>query len=137
MDTKRAALRFFEGLNSRDVDAALADFADQATYLGIEEHEGRLRRKEQVGKQAIHDYLTSFVRMSDGGLLHYEVVNIVGEGSVVMAEWTDVARNADGREYRNHGVNTWEFDDQGRVIRAKSFPNWDSLTNFDYVGRLS
>jgi ketosteroid isomerase-like protein len=137
MDTKQKALRFFEGLNSRDVDAAIADFADQATYLGIEEREGRLRRKEQVGKQAIHDYLTAFVRMSEGGLLHYEVVNIVAEGSVVMAEWTDVARNADGREYRNHGVNTWEFDGEGRVIRAKSFPNWDSLTNFDYVGRLS
>lgn len=135
MDNKAAALRFFQGLNARDVDAAIADFAEEATYLGIEEQGGRLRRKEQVGKQAIHDYLTAFVRMSDGGLLRYEVVNIVAEGPLVMAEWTDVARSRDGREYHNHGVNTWEFDGRGRVVRAKSFPNWDSLTAFDYKGR--
>jgi ketosteroid isomerase-like protein len=137
MDTKSQALHFFEGLNSRDVTAALADFADDATYLGIEEHQGTLRRKEFAGKQAIHDYLSSFVKLSDGGSLHYDVVNLVAEGSVVMAEWTDVARNGDGREYRNHGINTWEFDDRGRVVRATSFPNWDSLTTFDYTGRLS
>jgi len=134
MDAKSRALEFFEGLNSRDVSAALAGFADDATYLGIEEAEGTLRRKELVGKQAIHDYLTSFVELSDS-YLHYDVVNLVAEGPVVMAEWTDVARNRDGREYRNHGVNTWELDDQGRVIRAKSFPNWDSLSAFDYTGR--
>jgi ketosteroid isomerase-like protein len=136
METKGKALEFFKGLNSRDVTAALAPFADHATYLGIEEHQGTLRRKEFVGKKAIHDYLTSFVRLSDGGSLHYDVVNLVAEGRVVMAEWTDVARRPDGQEYRNHGVNTWEFDEQGRVVRAKSFPNWDSLRTFDYTGRL-
>lgn len=135
MDAKSRALEFFKGLNSGDVSAAIADFADDATYLGIEEHEGRLRRKEFVGKKAIHGYLDAFVQMSAGGYLHYDVVNLVADGPIVMVEWTDVARSRDGREYRNHGVNTWEFDDQGRVVRAKSFPNWDSLAAFDYTGR--
>lgn len=134
MGNKDAALRFFTGLNAGDVSQALADFADGATYLGIERHGDALRRKEFRGKRAIHDYLSSFVNLSSAGALKYEVVAVAAEGRHVMVEWSDVARNASGEEYVNQGVNTWEFDAEGRVVKAKSFPDWAPLMGFGYTG---
>src|SRR5258708_34797286 len=137
MDNKRAVQRFFDGMNAGDVSAALTDFEEDAAYWGLEEHDGRLRRKDFVGKKEIHDYLSSFVQLFEPGSLHYEVLSLVVDGSAAMAEWQDVARNKDGREGTNHGVNTWQFDANGKVIRAKSFPNWDTLPSVGYKGRFS
>jgi ketosteroid isomerase-like protein len=135
MGNREAALRFFTGLNAGDVGQALADFADGATYLGIEKVGGELRRKEYRGKPAIHAYLSSFVDLGSAGSLHYDVVAVAADGPHVMVEWTDVARNAAGEEYVNRGVNTWEFGDAGQVLKAKSFPDWAPLKGFGYTGR--
>jgi ketosteroid isomerase-like protein len=108
---------FFRGLSAMDVSAALADCTADVRYMGVEKLDDVCRRKWYEGKEVVARYLGSFVDVVSD--LDYKVVEIVDEGDVAFAEWSDTATKPDGSAYQNIGVMVFQFqDDRIREIRG-------------------
>lgn len=133
MSSRDVAVRFFTGLDEHDVDAALAGFADEAVYHGLQDREGRISRADYSGKKRIREYLSTFLETSARGYMKYELRSVQSNGKVVAVEWSDVARSNDGTEYRNQGVNVFEFDDAGRAVDVRMYCDWSPLESWKFT----
>lgn len=133
MSSRDIATGFFEGLNQHDVDAAIAGFADQAVYHGLQDRGGRISRADYEGKSRIRQYLQTFLDTSAGGYLKYDLRSVRGDDGVVAVEWTDLARSKDGTEYRNQGVNVFEFDQQGHAVDIRMYCDWSPLEDWKFT----
>lgn len=133
MSNRDAAVAFFEGLNQHDLDVALAGFADSAVYHGLQDREGRISRADYAGKDRIREYLGTFLETSAGGYLKYDFRSVSDDAKVVAVEWVDLARSKDGTEYRNQGVNVFEFDDQGKAFDIRMYCDWSPLESWKFT----
>jgi ketosteroid isomerase-like protein len=133
MSTKDVAVRFFTGLDEHNVDAALSGFADNAVYHGLQDRGGQISRADYAGKNRIREYLSTFLSTSAGGYMKYDLRSVEGDDKVVAVEWTDLARSKDGTEYRNQGVNVFEFDERGRAKDVRMYCDWSPLKNWKFT----
>jgi ketosteroid isomerase-like protein len=133
MSSKDVATRFFTGLDEHDVDAALSGFADNAVYHGLQDRGGKISRADYAGKPRIREYLNTFLTTSAGGYMKYDLRSVRGDDKVVAVEWVDLARSTEGKEYRNQGVNVFEFDDQGRAVDVRMYCDWSPLEDWKFT----
>lgn len=120
---KGAVYAWFEGVSAGDLDAAYSGFEDDCTWLGIGPD---FKRLEYRGKAAIIDYLSAWIGKVWSGL-RYHPLNVVGDGEAVLAEWEDEAIGRSGQTYTNRGVLVCEFDGGLKVVRARSYFDYEPL----------
>jgi ketosteroid isomerase-like protein len=65
--------------------------------------------------------------------MKYDLRSVEGDDKVVAVEWTDLARSKDGTEYRNQGVNVFEFDERGRAKDVRMYCDWSPLKNWKFT----
>lgn len=133
MSAKDIAVRFFTGLNQHDLDQAFAGFSEDVVYHGFSERDGVLSRTDYVGKEQLRGYLGTFLSTTAGEYLHYDLRTVQGDERFVAVEWVDLARSGSGKEYRNQGVNVFEFDDAGRVKDVRAYMDWTPLAGWGWT----
>jgi ketosteroid isomerase-like protein len=133
MAAKDLATRFFTGLNEHNLEAALSGFDDEAVYHGLQDRDGRMSRADYAGKKRIAEYLGTFLESAAGGYLKYDLRSVQGDDKVVAVEWVDLARSKAGVEYRNQGVNVFQFNDAGKAIDIRMYCDWSPLENWKFT----
>lgn len=124
------AVQFFRGIESSDVDMALEYFAPESSYLGIVQHEGKMRRKLYSGRKEVRDYMSAWVAGVED--LAYAVrCSAAGDGSVFL-EWEASGITSNG-PYENVGVNVFEFTEEGLISDVRTYFDWSSLTGFTFT----
>ena len=103
---KRKARSGFDSLSQHDLDAFLAHWAEEATFV----YPGNLSVSgEMKGKEAIREWFQRFIDqfpLSSFTLKNICVQNIfaLGGTNVLAVEWDVKLNNRDGEEFNNSGV---------------------------------
>ena len=137
-EQKKAMYTWFNGFGRGDIEYAYSRFAEDATWLGIGKD---FKRYEYVGKAEIVPYQSTWVNKIWSGGLHFTPLHVVGDGSVVISEWTDEGvASSTGETYRNRGVNVFEFDDAVdgglTVVRGRTYFDLEPLFG-DSIARFN
>jgi len=121
------------GMNTGDLETAIAAFAENASYYGIQKNDGRISRKLHEGKDAIRAYIGNWLETASGGIT-YEIINAREYGDAVLIEWRDSASGT-GERYENEGILLFEFDDQDRILHARAYQDFEPLqsTNWSFL----
>lgn len=103
-DCKRAVMKFFDGINAGNMEAAADAFAEDATFWvpGSLPFSGTLHGRNAI----LEKNLLPSINLSVPGTLKVEVTNIISEGDLVAAEWVTTRKTISGRDYVNyfHGL---------------------------------
>ena len=115
------SLSFFEGLNQGSIEHALSRFRDDATWLGLGP-DGR--RRTYSGRTEIVAYFTGIMTRWNFKV-NYKVSKIAFASGVEMIEYTNTS---DEMDYVNRGVLVSDIDAQGRISAARSYFDWQPVT---------
>lgn len=130
---RKAVEQWVNGMNRRDLDAALEGFEEDGSWWGLDEQQ---QRKRYFGKAAIKEYLTPFT-IDICVELTYTIKHIVGDGKVMMLEWTDVAKTVSGTVYINQGVLACTFDGGTKIKDARSYFDTQPLAPHHWAEKLA
>ncbi|MCW2746643.1 MAG: hypothetical protein JWM48_3193 [Mycobacterium sp.] len=119
------------GMNTGKLDAALAAFADDASYYGIEKRDGRIHRKLHTPKSEIEKYIGAWLEAASDGI-SYEIRNAREWGDCVLIEWADVA-TGHGDRYQNEGILLFEFDENDRIKHARAYQDFGPLAAWSFL----
>jgi hypothetical protein len=121
------------GMNTGDVDKALANFAPDATYWGIQRVDGKIQRKLHGSKAEIHAYISNWLRIASGGIT-YQIKNAKEWGDCVLVEWSDVATGS-GLRYENEGILLFEFNEKDEIKHARAYQDFGPLEEWGFLER--
>lgn len=121
------------GMNTGDVDKALANFAEDATYWGIQRVDGKIRRKLYGSKAELHTYISDWLRIASSGIT-YQIRDAKEWGDCVLLEWSDVA-SGEGRRYENEGILVFEFNDRDQIVHARAYQDFGPLNEWGFLAR--
>ncbi len=109
-DCKRAVMKFFEGINAGDMEAAADAFAEDATLWvpGSLPFSGTLHGRKAI----LEKNLIPSLKLSLPGTLRVEIRNTIAEGELVAAEWVTRRKTTSGRDYVNHFLGLFEVRDR-------------------------
>jgi len=113
------------GMNTGDLETALAAFAEDATYYGIQKRDGKISRRLHANKNELRAYIGDWLETASGGIT-YEIVRSREFGDGVFVDWRDHA-TGDGEHYDNEGVMVFEFNDQDKIIHARAYQHLGPL----------
>lgn len=119
------------GMNTGDLETALAAFAEDATYYGIQKVDGRISRKLHANKDEIRTYIGAWLEAASDGIT-YEVTNAREFGDGVLVEWRDVAHGKDD-EYVNEGIMIFEFHDDDSIKHARAYQDLGPLAQWHFL----
>ena len=107
MDSKRAVMKFFDGINAGDMEAAAGAFAEDATFWvpGSFPFSGTLRGRAEI----LEKNLLPSLKLSVPGTLKVEVTSLIAEGELVAAEWVTRRKTTRGRDYVNHFLGLFQI----------------------------
>src|SRR5271170_5092423 len=115
---KRSVMKFFEGINAGDMNAAADAFAEDATFWvpGSLPFSGTLHGRTAI----LEKNLLPSVKLSVPGTLKVEVRNIIAEGDMVAAEWVTSRKTISGRDYVNYFHGLFQVRD-GKIQSLREY----------------
>ena len=125
------AKSYLLGMNEGSLQAALAAFAPNASYRGIEKVDGAIRRRLYEPKSEIEEYIGAWLDAANGGIT-YEIRSAREWGDCVLIEWADVA-SGDSGHYSNEGILLFEFDDEDRIVHARAYQAFGPLAAWGFL----
>lgn len=126
------ARSYLLGMNAGSLDAAMAGFADDATYFGIEKRGSEYYRR-LYSKAEFRLYIGAWLEKASKGVT-YEIRREVQYGDALLIEWADVAKG-EAAEYHNEGMLIFEFNEEGLVRHARAYQDFGPLYKWDFLGR--
>jgi ketosteroid isomerase-like protein len=120
------------GMNTGDLETALAAFAEDATYYGIEKVDSRVRRKLHKNKDEIRAYIGAWLEAASGGITYEITKTTEFEGDAVLVEWRDAATGG-GDHYVNNGVMVFEFHDDDTIKHARAYQHITPLEDWHFL----
>jgi ketosteroid isomerase-like protein len=119
------------GMNTGDLETALAAFAEDASYYGIEKRDGKIFRKLHTPKSAIREYIGAWLDAASGGIT-YKVRSAKEWGDCVLVEWEDDA-TGEGGHYVNEGILLFEFDERDEIVHARAYQDFGPLVEWPFL----
>jgi hypothetical protein len=119
------------GMNTGSLEKALAAFADDASYYGIEKRDGQIYRKLHAPKTEIEKYIGAWLEAASDGVT-YEIRSAKVWGDCVLIEWADVA-NGHGDSYQNEGILLFEFNEQDQIKHARAYQAFGPLAQWSFL----
>jgi hypothetical protein len=120
------------GMNTGDLETALAGFAEDATYYGIEKRDGKIFRKLHANKDEIRAYIGDWLETASGGIT-YKIRSAKEWGDSVLIEWEDDASGDEGGRYVNEGILLFEFDEQDKIKHARAYQDFGPLLEWPFL----
>jgi ketosteroid isomerase-like protein len=107
-----APYRYFEAIDARDLEATMAQYADDAVEIVIPENV-TFRGGDEIRRM----YVEFFASSQTG---RHEIKNVVvdEEHGKVATEQTYVGESTDGRQHDMYNCNFFEFNADGKVQRV-------------------
>lgn len=117
-DRKRTVMKFFEGINAGDMEAAAEAFAEDATFWvpGSLPFSGTLHGRKSI----LEKNLLPSIKLSMPGTLKVEVRNIIAEGDLVAVEWVTSRKTISGRDYLNYFHGLFQVHD-GKIQGLREY----------------
>jgi uncharacterized protein len=117
-DCKSAVMKFFEGINVGDMEAAANAFAEDATFWvpGSLPFSGTLHGRKAI----LEKNLLPSMKLSLPGTLKVEVRNIIAEGDLVAVEWVTSRKTISGRDYLNYFNGLFQVRD-GKIQSLREY----------------
>jgi len=117
-DCKRAVMKFFDGINAGDMEAAADAFAEDATFWvpGSLPFSGTLHGRKAI----LEKNLIPSLKLSLPGTLTVEIRNVVAEGELVAVEWVTSRKTTSGRDYVNNFFGLFRVGD-GKIQSLREY----------------
>lgn len=125
------ATSYLLGMNTGDLETALAAFAEDATYYGFQRTNGTYSRKLHASKDELRAYISDWLKTATHGIT-YEIVSAEQFGNDVVVHWHDYA-TGEGETYENDGVNIFEFNDQDQIIHSRAYQAMGPLETWSFL----
>ena len=123
-DNKAKVKKFFEAMNSGDVDALVAAYAPEGELwtMGKTLISGRFSRAQiQASAAVIYDVFP------EG--LQFFVDGMIAEGNKVAVEAHSSGKHVSGQTYTNEYHFLVELDDSGRILAFKEYMDTERVTD--------
>ena len=107
-----APYRYFEAIDAKDLDATMAQYAENAVETVIPEN------VTYQGSEEIRRMYVDFFASAEA--IRHEILNVVvdAEHRKVATEQTYVGESKDGRKHDMYNCNFFEFDEEGKLERV-------------------
>ena len=110
---KETVRRFYDAMNSRDIDAVLACYADGAVLDVIAE--GKWGGEQAPSRQVLEGFYATFPE------IRFTLGTMVAEGGRVSVDLSSQGQLANGKPYANRYHNYFEVEG-GKVAFFREFP---------------
>lgn len=120
---KAQVARFFEALNSGDIDTVVDIYADDGTVTTM----GNTLISGTFGKEQIADAARRALEVFPDGLT-FKVTDMVAEGNKVAVEAESEGEHVSGKIYSNEYHFLFEFRD-GHLLRLREYMDTETITD--------